>query len=164
MKDGREGTRINGNTANRIVKKLCALAGIAKRITNHSLRHSIASHLAFNGATEIKVKAFLRHSRNTDTGRYVHMTMQDISDIYHSSINDTVDKKPDTPTQKPKPQEKMNQVPELDSRNLYKKLVTKYLNGEIPKSVFLQIKKNLTSLERLMKKSLSRIQMVFMRR
>ncbi len=28
----------------------------------------------------------------------------------------------------------MNQVPELDSRDLYKKLVTKYLNGEIPES------------------------------
>ena len=59
------------------------------------------------------------------------MTMQDISDIYHSSINDMVDKKPDTPTQIQKPQEIMDQVPELDSRDLYKKLVTKYLNGEI---------------------------------
>ncbi|MCK5559027.1 MAG: tyrosine-type recombinase/integrase, partial [Thermoplasmata archaeon] len=114
---------MNGDTANRIVKKLCALAGIAKRITYHSFRHSIASHLALNGATEIQIKAFLRHSRNTDTSRYVHMTMQDISDIYHSSINDMVDKKPDTPTQIQKPQEIMDQVPELDSRDLYKKLV-----------------------------------------
>jgi len=51
-------------------------AGILKPATPHSLRHSIATHLAVRGVTAEKLQVFLGHERIETTMIYVHLAKQ----------------------------------------------------------------------------------------
>ena len=64
----------NNDHLTRIIKRLCAIAGINKRITAHSLRRSFGTHLAQQGATGPMLKEALRHSKMTDTDVYIHLS------------------------------------------------------------------------------------------
>lgn len=55
-------------------------AGISKRVTPHSLRHSYATHLLENGTNLIKVKDLLGHDKLETTMLYVHLASKDILD------------------------------------------------------------------------------------
>lgn len=55
------------------LKKLLELAGIAKQVSLHGLRHSIATHLLENGMELEQIRQFLGHSSLQATQRYTHI-------------------------------------------------------------------------------------------
>jgi integrase/recombinase XerD len=62
------------------VAKLVRLAGIKKRVTPHTLRHSIATHLASRGVVVEKIQLFLGHESPETTMRYIHLANSLIQD------------------------------------------------------------------------------------
>jgi integrase/recombinase XerD len=67
------GTRLHGQDANIVLKKLCKAARINKIISLHSLRHSIATHLLEGGLSVEYVREFLGHVNLETTQRYTHI-------------------------------------------------------------------------------------------
>jgi site-specific recombinase XerD len=71
----------------RIIKKYCLIAGIVKKVTPHTLRHSFATDLLQNGADIRSVQTLLGHASITTTQIYTHITNQGLRDI-HKKFHD----------------------------------------------------------------------------
>lgn len=76
----------------RIIKKYCKLAGIIKKVTPHTLRHSFATDLLQNGADIRSVQTLLGHASITTTQIYTHVTNEGLRDIHKKFHNKTDDK------------------------------------------------------------------------
>lgn len=73
---------ITPRSIQRLVATCAKLAGVAKRITPHTLRHSYATDLLMNGADIRSVQAMLGHASITTTQIYTHVTNQQLRDVY----------------------------------------------------------------------------------
>lgn len=73
-----------------VVKRCVALAGIKKKISPHTFRHTCATHMLKHGAPVRHVQELLGHESLESTQIYTHVTINDLKEIhakYHPSEN-----------------------------------------------------------------------------
>lgn len=78
---------ITPRSVQRIIAHYASKAGIVKKVTPHTLRHSYATDLLTNGADIRSVQALLGHASITTTQVYTHVTNRQLKDI-HKTFHD----------------------------------------------------------------------------
>lgn len=79
--------RLTPRSVERIVKQLAIEAGISKRVTPHTIRHSFATDLLRNGADMRSVQMMLGHSNIATTQVYTHVTDKQLREIHEKFHN-----------------------------------------------------------------------------
>jgi len=74
--------RLTPRSIERLIKKYAIKAGISKKVTPHTLRHSFATDLLQNGADIRSVQMMLGHSSVSTTQIYTHVTDKHLRDIH----------------------------------------------------------------------------------
>ncbi|KKR65054.1 MAG: Integrase/recombinase, partial [Parcubacteria group bacterium GW2011_GWF1_40_5] len=79
--------RLTPRSIERIVKHYAIKAGISKRVTPHTIRHSFATDLLQNGADIRSVQMMLGHANVSTTQIYTHVTDKHLRDIHKKYHN-----------------------------------------------------------------------------
>ncbi len=74
--------RLTPRSVERIVKHYAIKAGISKKVTPHTIRHSYATDLLTGGADIRSVQTMLGHSSITTTQIYTHITDKQLKEVY----------------------------------------------------------------------------------
>lgn len=80
--ENQESIRLTPRSVERIVKRIAVEAGISKRVTPHTIRHSFATDLLRNGADIRSVQMMLGHSNIATTQIYTHITDKELHNIH----------------------------------------------------------------------------------
>jgi site-specific recombinase XerD len=79
--EGQGNPKYSARSIEKILKKSCNQAGILKRVTVHTLRHSFATHLVEGGTDVTHVQKLLGHSNIKTTLVYLHISRQFYTNI-----------------------------------------------------------------------------------
>lgn len=71
---GRPGRHLTARSVQKVVSRAANEAGIRKKVTTHSLRHSFATHLLEAGTDLRYIQALLGHTSPTTTQIYTHVS------------------------------------------------------------------------------------------
>lgn len=74
--------RLTARSVQRLVSRYALLAGITKKVSPHTLRHSFATDLLMNGADLRSVQALLGHSNIATTQIYTHVTDPHLKEVH----------------------------------------------------------------------------------
>jgi len=83
---GNKGHMYSTSTLNKIAKQAALRAGITKKITFHSLRHTFATHLLEQGINLRLIQQFMGHNSIKTTSRYLHIARINLGEI-HSPLD-----------------------------------------------------------------------------
>lgn len=82
--------RLTPRSIQRIIQRYAKLAGITKKVSPHTLRHSFATDLLMNGADIRSVQTMLGHSDISTTQIYTHITdphLKKVHQQFHKDIS-----------------------------------------------------------------------------
>jgi integrase/recombinase XerD len=79
---GRHGRRLTRKGAWDIVRRQVAAAGVQKRVTPHTIRHTFATHLLQGGADIAAVQEMLGHADISTTQIYTHLDRRYLSEVH----------------------------------------------------------------------------------
>jgi integrase/recombinase XerC len=80
----RLGGRLTSRSVERMIATNAKKAGINKKVTPHTLRHSFATHLLGGGADLRVVQELLGHASLSTTQVYTHITKEQLKKIYRN--------------------------------------------------------------------------------
>ena len=81
LKDG-DNRRLTPRSVQRLFSSYARLAGITKKVSPHTLRHSFATSLLMNGADLRSVQSLLGHSNIATTQVYTHITDPHLREVH----------------------------------------------------------------------------------
>ena len=81
---GKQDWRLTPRSVERLVKQHAVKAGITRKVTPHTLRHSFATDLLENGADLRSVQALLGHQNIATTQVYTHVTDRHLREVHRA--------------------------------------------------------------------------------
>ena len=78
----KNGSGLNVRSVGRLMERYAAAAGINRKLTPHTLRHSFATHLLNRGADLRSVQELLGHANLSTTQIYTHVTTHRLKEVY----------------------------------------------------------------------------------
>lgn len=86
-KDGSKKAGLTARSVQRLIHKYGLLAGVTRKVTPHTFRHSFATDLLQNGADIRSVQSLLGHASITTTQIYTHLTNQGLREVHKKFHN-----------------------------------------------------------------------------
>jgi len=81
-KDDEDSTRLTPRSIQSMISRCAILAGLSKKVTPHTLRHTYATDLLSHGADLRSVQELLGHKNVSTTQVYTHVTNKRLRDIH----------------------------------------------------------------------------------